>query len=323
MESKKNSEPKEFDFESAALLPKNIYFGTSTWTYPGWKNIIYHREYKSEREFNRRSLEEYAKFPWFRSVGIDSTFYAPPKESLLREYASQLPEDFLWVSKVWERVTVPKYPKHPRYGKSSGLMNEDFLNPMLFIDSVLKPYRDEEVRKHSGPFVFQFGHIQKDLLSADEFFKKLEGFLSAVPKEFQYAIEVRNSEFLNSDYFSVLNTQGATHCFNHWTSMPSLKAQMKAAASAGGLSAPFYVARILTPRGISYEQAVELFAPYDRLQRPNPEMREDVVRLAQRAIETKRSAFVIVNNRAEGHAPMTINDIGRRVVGEPKSREHV
>ena len=36
-------------------------------------------------------LEEYAAFPLFRTVGIDSSFYAPPEEEVLRSYAEHLP----------------------------------------------------------------------------------------------------------------------------------------------------------------------------------------------------------------------------------------
>ena len=42
-------------------------------------------------------------------------------------------------------------------------------------------------------------------------------------------------------------------------------------------------------------------------------MRRDVVRLARRAMERNVPAFVLVNNRAEGNAPLTINAIGRMV----------
>ena len=86
----------------------------------------------------------------------------------------------------------------------------------------------------------------------------------------------------------------------------------KAAAQAGGLTANFFVARILTPRGVSYEAAVELFKPYDQIKRPNPEMRSDVVRLVNRAIERNVEAYIIVNNRAEGNSPYTISEILRQ-----------
>ncbi len=180
---------------------------------------------------------------------------------------------------------------------------------------MLEPYRKARVESHTGPFVFQFGTINQGILSFPSFLEKLDAFFALLPKDFEYSCELRNPEYLQDEYFNVLNTHGATHCFNHWNYMPSLKKQMIAAANAGGLSAPFYVTRILTPRGMSYQDAVKAFQPYDRVQRENQEMREDVVRLVQRAVSTARSAYIIVNNRAEGNSPMTLSAIGKLLHG--------
>ena len=304
----------EFDFENIEKLSPLIHFGGSSWTYPGWKGLIYHKEYRSEKAFTQNTFEEYANFPLFRTVGIDRFFYSPPKVKLLQEYAEQSPEDFKWVSKVWERITVPEFPKHPRYGQSAGKKNSDFLNADLFCSEVLAPYEKAKVQEKTAPFVFQFPWIAAHLLGADEFIDRLGGFLNQLPKSFQYATEIRNREFLAPKYFEVLNNSGATHCFNHWTNMPALAIQMKRAAEAGGLKAPFYVSRILTPHGLSYQQAVKKFEPYEKVQQPNPDMRRDVVRLIKRALERKVTAFVIVNNRSEGNSPMTIDAICRLAV---------
>ena len=96
--------------------------------------------------------------------------------------------------------------------------------------------------------------------------------------------------------------------------MPPLVEQMKAAAEAGGLTADFYVTRVLTPLSLSYSKAVEKFQPYDDIKERNERMRSDVVRLAKRAIKKKIKAYIIVNNRSEGHSPGTIAEIGQRIV---------
>ncbi len=292
-------------------IPDSIRFGTSSWNYPGWQGLVYTKSYRSKAEFTRCSLEEYAQFPRFRCVGIDHAFYRPPSPAQLRGYALQTPSTFRWVSKVWERVTIPKYPTHARYGEHRGLVNPDFLNAELFSREVLESYgRDADVRVRTGPFVFQFPTIASKILQTPEFLERLGAFLQAIPNEFQYAIEVRNPEFLSTSYFQLLTKfPHVTHCFNHWHYMPPLCEQMRIAASAGGLVSPFYVARALTPLGVSYEAAVKLFSPYQEVRRENPELRADLVRLARRAIETKRDAYILVNNRAEGCAPLTIEAV--------------
>lgn len=310
--------PTEFSFdsESAGKLPQNIRFGTSTWTYPGWKGLVYKRAYKNEKEFKAHCLEEYAEVPWFRSVGIDNTFYTPPSSQQLQAYARALPDSFRWVSKVWERITIPRYPKHPRYGKNAGSANTDFLNADLFSREVLERFSEPEIFKRTGPFVFQFQTMGTSLVAQVDFLNSLHTFLQKLPKQFRYAVEIRDKQLLTKRYFEILNSAGATHCFNHWYIMPPLREQMKCAADAGGLHAPFYVSRILTPLGVKYEDAVKLFQPYDRLKQPNPEMRKDVVRLAKRALERDADAFIIVNNRSEGSAPMTIDALGRLITSE-------
>ena len=291
---------------TSASIPPNIHFGCSSWNYPGWKGSIYTENYRSDRDFKARSLAEYARFPLFSTVGIDSFFYTPPAVKTLQSYAALVPNGFRWVSKVWERLTIAQYPSHARYGKNANLPNPDFLNPELFIHHVLAPYRDAKVQDQTGPFVFQFPILR---LSKQEFTSKLASFLRALPHEFQYAVEIRNRDFLAAEYFKVLNDHNATHCFNHWQHMPPLNLQMRAAASAGGLAASFFVARLLTPLGVSYEQAVKLFEPYDAIKQRNPEMRKDVVRLVKRAIARGSEAYIIVNNRCEGNSPTTIAEI--------------
>src|SRR3954447_1873209 len=63
----------------ASRIPAGVCFGASSWNYPGWRNLVYHREYET-RGAPARMLSEYAAFPLFRTVGIDSSFYAPPLE---------------------------------------------------------------------------------------------------------------------------------------------------------------------------------------------------------------------------------------------------
>jgi uncharacterized protein YecE (DUF72 family) len=300
-------------------LPSQLYLGTSTWAFPDWKGLLYKREYKSAREFAAKSLEEYATVPWFRTVCIDSLFYNPPKPDVLQRYASQVSADFRWVSKVWERITVFSYPPHARYGAFAGTKNPDFLNADLFHERVLSAYEDPEVRSKTGPFVLQFAPFSSKTLAYEEFTERLGVFLAKLPKGFMYAIEVRNPEILTPRYFQTLNDAGATHCFNHWNSMIPLREQMRLAAASGGLTADFYVARLLTPLGMNYEGAAKALEPYVAVKRPNVSMRADVVLLARRALTTGKKAFVTANNKAEGNAPLTMVTLAKLIVDSIES----
>ena len=56
----------------------------------------------------------------------------------------------------------------------------------------------------------------------------------------------------------------------------------------------------------SFEDAVGLFSPYTEIKDPNPEAREAMRVLIQRARDRQHVAFLFVNNRLEGNAPATI-----------------
>src|SRR6266567_1076650 len=118
----------------AQRIPPSIRFGTSTWTYNGWAGEVYHRSYRSAQPARR--LEEYARYPLFRTVGIDSAFYEPPSDEILAEYARALPSGFPCVSKVWDRITARRFTQDPRWGNLAGQRKPDFLNADLFKDAV-------------------------------------------------------------------------------------------------------------------------------------------------------------------------------------------
>jgi uncharacterized protein YecE (DUF72 family) len=283
-----------------------VRFGASSWNYPGWGGLVYHREYEG-RGASARMLEEYAAFPLFRTVGIDSSFYAPPTEETLAAYARSLPPGFPCVSKVWNQLTVHTFSKALDKARA-GQVNSDFLNPDLFLEAVYEPYQ-RYFADHAGPFVFEFQAVARGSgMTAERFAVRLDEFFSALPREGQYGVEIRNEEFLTPMYFAVLREHGVAHVFNSWTRMPSIGDQLDLPGSVTG---PFIVARALLQPGRTYDEAVDAFAPYDRIQDPSPPLRQDLLRLIQTAVHTRIPAYLLVNNRAEGSAPMTVAEVLR------------
>jgi hypothetical protein len=61
---------------------------------------------------------------------------------------------------------------------------------------------------------------------------------------------------------------------------------------------------------------VDAFAPYDRIREPNPKLRRDLVRLVETAKRARIPAYLLVNNRAEGSAPLTIAAIAEMIDSE-------
>ncbi len=284
-----------------AQIPPLVRFGTSTWNYPGWHGLVYHRDY-GPKGAAARMLEEYAAFPLFGTVGIDSTYYGPPTEAVLQSYADHTPPGFPFVSKVWSQLTVHTFTKAQDSARA-GKVNPDFLNAELFVEEIYGPYRRHFV-DHMGPFVFEFQTLPKSSgIDEEGFASRLDEFFSALPRDGQFAVEIRNEEFLTPMYFAVLREHGVAHVFNSWTRMPPIGHQLDL---PNAITAPFIVARALLRPGRSYDEAVDAFAPYDRIRERNPKLRRDLVRLVEAATKTRIPAYLLVNNRAEGSAPLTI-----------------
>jgi len=68
----------------------------------------------------------------------------------------------------------------------------------------------------------------------------------------------------------------------------------------------FTVLRLLTPLKITYEAAKTRAEPYNKIVGELPEMRKDTVQLIRDVVADERRAYVLVNNRAEGNAPLTV-----------------
>src|SRR5881296_343226 len=291
----------------ARRIPPAIRFGTSTWTYDGWAGEVYHRPYRGAEPARR--LEEYVRYPLFRTVGIDSAFYEPPSEEVLTAYARALPPGFPCVSKVWDRITARRLSQDAGQPGLAGMRNPDFLNVALFKEAVIGPY-ERSFRDHAGCFVFEFQAMRgKDLPDPLQWADQLDDFLGELPRDFRYAVELRNPELLTPVHGEVLKRHGVAHVFNSWTEMPPIGEQLDLGWT---FPAEFTVARALLKPGRRYTDAVKQFQPYDRVQEPLPDLRQDLVRLVSEAQRRRVEAFILANNRAEGNAPGTIRAVARK-----------
>ena len=71
-------------------------------------------------------------------------------------------------------------------------------------------------------------------------------------------------------------------------------------------TAPFTVLRLLTPLKMSYEEAKKRAEPYNKIVGELPDLRRDTLILIKDVVKNNRQAHVLVNNRLEGNAPLTV-----------------
>jgi uncharacterized protein YecE (DUF72 family) len=293
-------------------VPPTVLFGTSTWNYPGWAGTIYSRE-ALKKGHVADLLAEYVRYPLFGTVGIDATFYQPFPETRWAALGRVLPSGFRCVSKVWERLTVRTFANVGGQAERAGERNPDYLNRDVFLRDVFEPAW-QSFRDHLGPFVFELQACPPAMRPTEaEFVAELEHFLSTLPPEGRYAVELRDNALMTPSYFAALRRHNVAHAYNAWTRMP-LPGQQ--ADAEGEPTADFAVFRLLLKPGRTYERAVQDFRPYRKLQEPLEDVRRDVVDVIRRNQRAGRTSYVLVNNRLEGHAPGTIKALAEMLAAE-------
>lgn len=286
----------------------NLYLGTSSWKYEGWLGQIYDeqryltRGKLSTKRFETECLEEYAET--FPSVCVDAGYYRFPSEKYLANLCAQVPEGFRLSYKVTDEITVKKFPKLERFGDRAGTDNKHFLDAALFTNAFLGPLSPH--RQKTGVLIFEFSAFYPaHFPRLRDFLAALDAFLSRLPTNWQYGVEVRNANLLRAEYFDVLRAHNVAHVFNSWTKMPPVEEQM---SLPGAFTADFFAARFLLRPGRAYQQAVDSFQPYRETKEKNPAARAAIKALIKHGTNapTPRPSYLFVNNRLEGNSPNTI-----------------
>jgi len=298
------------DFTSVARsVPPEVRIGTSSWSFPGWKDIVYDRT-ASAAVLAHDGLPAYARHPLLRAVGIDRTYYAPVARETFAGWAAVVPEDFRFVVKAHELCTAVRVPAHERHGARGGEANDRFLDVAHARDAVVAPAVDG-LGHRLGAILFQFPPQDARLVGgAARFAERLHAFLSALTPGPLYAVEIRTRALLGPAYAAALRDVGACHCFTVHPTMPGLAAQARLADPA---LMPAVVARWMLGGGLGYEEARARYRPFDRIVDPDDATCDGLADLCRTAAALRRPAFVIINNKAEGSAPLSAFRLARRL----------
>lgn len=302
--------------ELAARLPENLYLGTSSWAFTGWEGLVYARGPGQRRLttelLSREGLAAYAGHPMLRTVGIDRSYYKAMTIEEMADHAAQVPEDFRFLSKAFAHCTTARFPQQPRYGKWAGQLNPRFLAPEFALEHVVTPFI-EGLGARGGVLLFQCPPQSLEAHGGPQgFADRLGEFLAALPQGPTYAVELRNSELLTPAYFGALAAAGALHCLNALPGMPTI-AQQAAGCRSHGL--PVRVIRWMLALHHAYDSAKEQYAPFDSLVDEDGDTRGEIAdALIEQALAQPDPAFLIVNNKAEGSSPLSIEALVRELV---------
>lgn len=294
----------------AASVPPNVYLGTSSWSFPGWRGMVYDCEV-SEQTLARHGLAAYARHPLLRMVGIDRTYYAPIAAEQFAQYANATPPGFRFLVKAHELCLLPTFGAKNRYNRKPREANPSFLDPTYAAENVIRP-AVVGLRDKLGPIVFQFTPLNlRPLGGPNAFVERLRTFLLALPRGPLYAVEIRNEDLLTERYLDALAAAGAAHCFNVHPKMPSIADQTTLTRER---TFPAVVVRWMLGGDQEYETARDRYAPFDKLVDEDPQNRDAIAQLAVNAIARRTPVYTIANNKAEGSAPLTIFKLADRIV---------
>ncbi|GKT00329.1 DUF72 domain-containing protein [Acidovorax sp. SUPP3434] len=303
----------------AARLPPRLRMGTSSWTYPGWKGLLWEGEH-SEQTLSKNGLPVYAQHPLMRTVSIDRSFYRPLTVSQYERYASQVPHDFRFVVKAPSLVTDALVRGEDGRGRQA---NPAFLDAALATQEFVAPAL-EGLGAKVGALVFQLSPLplaQLDRLP--QVLERLRTMLLAQPllaptaPDGVLAVEVRDPEWLSPEFMphfaAVLREAGATYCVGLHAKMPPLAEQLHLLRRLW--PGPLVCRWNLNPvhGAYGYEDAEKLYAPYDRILHPAPEVHEVLARTIAGVTGAGQNAFVTVSNHAEGCAPLTLRTLAEQV----------
>lgn len=294
----------------ARARPTGLYLGTSSWSFPGWRGLVWDREV-SERTLSKHGLRAYAEHPLFNAVGLDRTHYAPMSASALRECAADVPDHFRFLMKAHEAITLRTFPSHPRYGQRAGQVNPDYLNPEYAVNEVLGPAAEGFGQK-LFVVLFQFAPQSPRKLGTPEgFAEDLHRFFSHLPRNLRCAVELRNEELLTDAYRDALLDTDVIHCLSSIPKMPSPLEQARMMQTAIG--SPVIIRWMLHPR-YAYQEAYRAYHPFADIVDEDRPVRAEISTLIQRALGSGREVMVIANNKAEGCAPKSLAGLLSHVV---------
>nr|WP_246641808.1 DUF72 domain-containing protein [Paraburkholderia edwinii] len=306
------AEPNTDAIAIAAGLPPQVHLGTSTWSFPGWRGIVYGDDY-SNSKLSRDGLTAYGAHPLLRTVSIDRSFYTPLTLAEYLRYAQQVPEHFRFIVKAPALVTDATVRAERGEPVSP---NPCFLNAQLATDEFVRPCIDGLGAK-AGALVFQFSPLPDAMLAQPaELIERLAAFFAALPTLPEgscYAVEIRDACVLTPRFIRMLKAAGVRYCVGLHARMPDTLRQAAALALLDDVPAGPLIVRWSLHSGFKYEQAKAKYDPFDKLVDEDPATRTALAELAARYAIAGQPVLIAVNNKAEGSAPLSCVELAREI----------
>ncbi|MGH9340980.1 MAG: DUF72 domain-containing protein [Acidobacteriota bacterium] len=169
-----------------------IYIGTSGFSYSEWKGFFY-PEKLSPKEY----LSYYARH--FTTTEINYTFYRIPSEASVRDWASQVPDEFRFTLKLNQQITHKKRLRDV----------------------------DDEMKRFLGSALGLDSRLAVILVQLPPYFRKdvsvLSSFLEAYSSQVRLAVEFRHDSWQCEEVLSTLRRHGAAQAIVETLEKPAVR----------------------------------------------------------------------------------------------------
>ncbi len=244
-----------------------IYLGTQGWSYKSWDGVFYPPN-TPPGEY----LTEYAKK--LDAVEIDSTYYATPRASTVRQWDEATPDTFRFTAKFPQKIT------HDKMLKDVGQDVSYFLDAMSLLGPKL------------GPLLLQFPYTFKPDQQP-----VLADFLAALPGTFRYAVEVRHRGWLKDSFFDLLGQHRVALVLADYAYMPKL----------ARATTDFAYIRLLGNRKDVPDDE------YDHVRINRDQDLDHWAEVVTDLAGNEAAIWLMANNHYMGHSPATVREIEARI----------
>ena len=249
--------------------------GTSAFTAEGWEGSFYPRGMKPADYLSYYATQ-------FDTVELDNTFYRTPAISTVKGWYAKTPPGFLFAAKVPQVITHEKV--------------------LVDCEADLKHFLETmgELKEKLRPLLFQFGYFNKSKFKSQaEFLARLKPFLRKLPKGFQYAVEIRNKNWLDARFAETLRERGVALALIDQSWMPR-PWEMKEKIDL--ITADFTYVRWLGDRKGIEEQT----KTWDKTIVNRTSDLKNWVEVFMKFFVRNLKIFAFANNHYGGHAPDTV-----------------
>ncbi|RJP76061.1 MAG: DUF72 domain-containing protein [Candidatus Zixiibacteriota bacterium] len=279
-----------------AADPGLLRLGTSSFSETDWVGPFYPRGTKPA-EF----LAVYARH--FDTVEIDSTYYAVPSATTVDGWAEKTPGGFTFAAKFPAAIVHAGEGPTPDSGR---VLAPDHVNPVRdrFLEVISR------LGDKLGPLLIQFPWFSKEVFpDSGVFFERLDRFLAGLPREYRYAVEIRNRQWMTPDLAGLCRDHHAALVLADYASMPL---GYEVEKRFDPVTADFSYIRLIGHR----KQIEAITTRWDREVIDRGKNLEAWAGLIGRFAARRVLTYIFINNHYAGHAPATLRRLGKLVFGE-------